>query len=311
PRLVLENRELAKLKGTYVDALPEMVSNRTGRIHPSFHQTGAITGRLSCSDPNLQNIPIRSELGAQIRRAFVPGESGNVLIKADYSQIELRVLAHFSQDKALMAAFAEDRDIHAFVASQLAGIPIDQVTKEQRSRAKTVNFGIVYGQSAFGLSRQTGMSMSEAKDFIASYFDRYPRIQGFLDECIEQAHRHRYVKTMLGRRRPIPDIDSRNASARGAAERLAANTVIQGSAADLIKRAMIHIDRRIIREKRAARMLLQVHDELVFEVPERDVAEEAAMIVEEMSTAIPLEVPVKVDIAAGSNWLDVEEIIAT
>jgi len=306
PRLVLEHRELSKLKGTYVDALPEMVCERTGRIHPSFHQTGAITGRLSCSNPNLQNIPIRTEQGSQIRRAFVPGEAGCVLLKADYSQVELRVLAHFSGDRALSSAFHEDRDIHAFVASQIEGIPIDEVTKQQRGRAKTVNFGIVYGQSAYGLSRQTGMSVSEAKVFIDRYFQRYPQIRGFLDQCVAHAKRHGYVKTMLGRRRAIPDIGSRNQTARSAAERLAVNTVIQGTAADMIKKAMINIDRRIHAEKHPSRMLIQVHDELVFEIPEKHVEEEAAMISAEMSGALELDVPVKVDVAWGPNWLDIE-----
>jgi DNA polymerase-1 len=306
PRLVLEHRELAKLKGTYVDALPEMVCYRTGRIHPSYRQTGAITGRLSCRDPNLQNIPIRTELGAQIRRAFAPGDAGSVLLKADYSQIELRVLAHFSGDGALSAAFHEDRDIHAFVAAQIEGIPLAEVSKQQRNRAKTVNFGIVYGQSAFGLSRQTGMTLAQAKTFIDRYFRRYPEIRGFLDQCIAHARRHGYVKTMLGRRRAIPDIHSRNQNARNTAERLAVNTVIQGTAADMIKRAMINIDRRIRDEKRPSVMLIQVHDELVFETPAKHVEEEAAMISEEMSGAIKLDVPVKVDVAWGPNWLDVE-----
>ncbi|MCZ6815431.1 MAG: DNA polymerase I [Planctomycetota bacterium] len=307
PRWVLEYRELAKLKGTYVDALPELVDQRTGRIHPSFHQTGAVTGRLSCSDPNLQNIPIRTETGAQIRRAFVPGEADWVLLKADYSQIELRVLAHFSGDKALAAAFNEDRDIHAFVASQIEGVPLDQVTNQQRSRAKTVNFGIVYGQSAFGLSRQTGMSMNDARVFIERYFARYPLIRGFLDKCISHARRHGYVKTILGRRRTIREINSRNRTARSAAERFAVNTVVQGSAADMIKRAMINIAARIRKERRPSRMLIQVHDELVFEVPENAVAEESSMIIEEMSRAIPLDVPVKVDAAWGPNWLDMKK----
>ncbi len=305
PKLVLEHRELAKLKGTYVDALPEMVSPRTGRIHPSFHQTGAVTGRLSCSDPNLQNIPIRTPLGAQIRRAFVPGRDGEVLLKADYSQIELRVLAHFSKDEELAAAFRADHDIHAFVAAQIEGVPIEQVTREQRAGAKTVNFGIIYGQSAFGLARQTGMSVGQAKVFIDRYFERYPKIRGFLDECVRHARRHGYVQTILGRRRPIPDINSRNQGIRNAAERFAINTVVQGSAADLIKKAMINIHRRIREEKRPSKMLIQVHDELVFEAPAKSVEEEAAMIRDEMSRAIDLDVPIKVDTAGGPNWLDV------
>jgi DNA polymerase-1 len=305
PKLLLEYRELSKLKSTYVDSLPEMVCKRTGRVHPSFHQTGAVTGRLSCSDPNLQNIPIRTELGAQIRRAFVPGSPDQVLLKADYSQIELRVLAHFSGDENLAAAFREDRDIHAFVASQLNGVPLEEVTKEQRARAKTVNFGIVYGQSAFGLARQTGMSQSEAKLFIERYFQRYPRIRGFLDECIAHARKHGYVKTLMGRRRAISDIESRNQSMRFAAERFAVNTVVQGTAADLIKLAMLNIHRRIQREKRPLKMILQVHDELVFEAPRKSADTQREMIVHEMSNAMQLTVPIKVDIAAGPNWLDV------
>ncbi len=306
PKLLLEYREISKLKGTYVDALPDLVSRQTSRIHPSFHQTGAVTGRLSCSDPNLQNIPIRTPMGAQIRRAFVPGDPKSVLLKADYSQIELRVLAHFSKDPKLAAAFRDDQDIHAFVASQIEGVPIDQVTSAQRAGAKTVNFGIVYGQSAFGLARQTGMPQAQAKAFIERYFERYPMIRGFLDECIAYAKRHGYVKTILGRRRAIPDIDSRNQTARNAAERLAVNTVVQGSAADLIKRAMINLDRRIREEKLPLRMLIQVHDELVFEVPSREAKELAAVVSQEMSKAIELTIPIKVDVAWGPNWLDVK-----
>ena len=308
PGLVLEYRELSKLKSTYVDALPEMVSNRTGRIHPSFHQIGAITGRLSCSDPNLQNIPIRTELGSRIRRAFVPSDDQTVLIKADYSQIELRVLAHFSGDKALRDAFENDRDIHATVAAQLAGIDIEDVTKEQRARAKTVNFGIVYGQTAFGLARSTGMSQAEARDFIEAYFKTYPTIRAFLDSCVDHARQHGFVETILGRRREIRDIDSRNRTAKQQAERFAANTVIQGSAADMIKAAMVKLDRQIEAEQRPSKMLIQVHDELVFECPKKALKKEVAMIVDCMASAIPLDVPVKVDVAAGANWLDGETV---
>ncbi len=304
PKLLLEYRELTKLKGTYVDALPEMVHPKTNRIHPIFHQTGAVTGRLSCSEPNLQNIPIRTEAGAQIRKAFIPGMNDWVLVKADYSQIELRVLAHFCGDEALSAAFRDDRDIHAFVASQIHGIPLDAVTKDQRAQAKTVNFGIIYGQSAFGLARQTGMPVGEARDFIDRYFGRYPKIRGFLDSCIAHAKRHGYVRTLLGRRRTIADISSRNQTARNAAERLAVNTVVQGTAADMIKLAMIRIHRRIEKEARPSRMLIQVHDELVFETPTNAVNEEAAMIREEMAAALLLSVPVKVDVGWGKNWLD-------
>jgi DNA polymerase-1 len=304
PPLLLEYRELQKLRGTYVDALPRARSARTGRIHTSYHQTGAITGRLSSSDPNLQNIPVRTELGRQVRRAFVPREADEVLIVADYSQIELRVLAHFCEDEALIRAFTEQRDVHAFVASQINGVPLDDVTKEMRSRAKTVNFGIIYGQSAFGLAQATGMTRAEAKAFIEAYFERYPRIREFIDRCIEDAKRDGDVRTIFGRRRPIPEIHSRNRTARAQAERLAVNTVIQGSAADLIKTAMLQLHRRMIDEKLPLRMLLQVHDELVFEAPRDRAAEMSAVISDAMSHALDLKVPLHVDVHSGANWLE-------
>ncbi|MEP0842807.1 MAG: DNA polymerase I [Phycisphaerae bacterium] len=304
PQLIREYRELVKLKGTYIDTLPTMINPRTGRVHTSFNQIGAVTGRLSSSDPNLQNIPIRTEIGRQIRRAFVPGDKDHVLLTADYSQIELRVLAHFSRDAALIRAFEEDRDIHQFVAAEVAGVPLEQVTREMRSRAKAVNFGIVYGQTAYGLARQTGMSTSEAQAFIDRYFARYPGVRRFMDQTIAAARRTGQVSTILGRRRAIPDINSRNQTARNAAERLACNSPIQGSAADLIKRAMIQIHRRIRDERRPSRMLLQVHDELVFEVARGAIEAEAAFIRHEMCNALPLCVPVKVDIAWGESWLE-------
>ncbi|HUU97141.1 MAG TPA: DNA polymerase I [Phycisphaerae bacterium] len=304
PTRLLEYRELQKLRGTYLEALPNALSRRTGRIHTSYHQTGAVTGRLSSSEPNLQNIPVRTELGRQIRRAFVPRGRDEVLIIADYSQIELRVLAHFCQDEALLEAFAADRDIHAFVAAQVNGVPLEAVTKEMRGRAKAVNFGIIYGQSAFGLSRTTGMSRTEAKAFIDDYFRRYPRIRGFLDQCIEDAKRDGYVRTILGRRRPIPNIDSRNHTVRAQAERLAVNTVIQGSAADLIKTAMIQLHRRIRQERLALRMLLQVHDELVCEAPRKQAPHLSEAIADVMSHAMGLRVPLKVDVHTGENWLE-------
>ncbi len=304
PRLVREYRELAKLKGTYVDTLPQMICSRTGRVHASFNQTVAVTGRLSSSDPNLQNIPIRTELGRQIRRAFVPHEPGHVLVTADYSQIELRVLAHFCQDEALIEAFTQDHDIHRFVAAQVFGVPLEAVTREQRGRAKAVNFGIIYGQSAYGLSRTTGMPVAEAQGFIDMYFLRYPGIRRFIDQTVATARRRGHVETILGRRRAIPEIDSRNRGLRSAAERFAVNTVIQGSAADLIKRAMIGIH-RLIREKgRPSRLLIQVHDELVFDVSTAAVEDEARFIREGMCNALPLRVPVKVDLAWGDNWLE-------
>lgn len=304
PALVKEYRELIKLKGTYMDRLPQMICQRTGRIHAGFNQTTAITGRLSSSDPNLQNIPIRTEIGRRIRKAFVPRDADHVLLTGDYSQIELRVLAHFCRDEALRAAFAEDRDIHQFVASQVFGVPLEEVTREQRGRAKAVNFGIIYGQTPFGLSRGTGMSVSEAEEFIRRYFRSYPGIRGFIDQTIAEAKRNGFVRTILGRRRAVPEINSRNRNLRTQAERLAVNTVIQGSAADLIKRAMIAIHRRIVNERRPSRMIIQVHDELVFDVPRAAVEKEADFIRQEMTTALPLDVPIKVDLGWGDNWLD-------
>lgn len=303
-KLLLEYRELQKLRGTYVDALPASRSRRTGRVHTSYHQTGAVTGRLSSSEPNLQNIPIRTEAGREIRRAFVPRSSEERLIVADYSQVELRVLAHYCEDEELIRAFAEDRDIHQFVAAQLNNVPLDAVTREMRGRAKAVNFGLIYGQTAFGLAQGTGMSRTEATAFIEAYFKRYPRIRGFIDRCIAGARRDGFVRTMLGRRRPITNLDSRNSSARAQAERLAVNTVIQGSAADLIKIAMIRLDRRIRAESLPLRMLLQVHDELVCEGPAARADDLATVVRETMSGAARLRVPLKVDIASGTNWLE-------
>jgi DNA polymerase-1 len=302
--LLLESREIQKLRGTYVDALPAQLSRRTGRIHTSYHQTGTVTGRLSSSEPNLQNIPIRTEAGRQIRRAFIPRSKDELLVVADYSQIELRVLAHFCEDPALMQAFAEDQDIHAFVAAQVNGVPLSEVTKEMRSRAKAVNFGIIYGQTAFGLAQATGMSRTEAQTFINAYFAGYPRIREFIDRCIADAKRDGLVRTILGRRRPIENLNSQNASVRAQAERFAVNTVIQGSAADLIKTAMLQLHRRISAERLSLRMLLQVHDELVCEAPRTDAAAMADIIREVMTSAMELRVPLKVDVASGENWLE-------
>ena len=303
PKLVLEYRELGKLKGTYVDTLPTMISKRTGRVHTSFNQIGAVTGRLSSSDPNLQNIPMRTELGRQIRRAFVPGQLDGVLMAGDYSQIELRILAHFTQDPGLLAAFREDRDIHAFVASQIFDVPLEAVTSQQRGRAKTVNFGIIYGQGAHGLAQQTGMSNADAKDFIAKYFQRYPGIRRFIDECIRFAEQNGYVQTLMGRRRPILEIRSRNPGIRAQAERLAINSVIQGTAADMMKKAMVAVHRRT-ESQPDTWMLIQVHDELVFELPAAKVEALADMVHRQMAEALPLDVPIKVDLSWGANWLE-------
>jgi len=303
PGMVLEYRSLAKLKNTYVDALGTLVNPRTRRVHTSFNQTVAATGRLSSSNPNLQNIPVRTELGRQIRGAFVPQNKSDCILSADYSQIELRLLAHFSKDETLRAAFAADQDIHRFVASQIYGVPLDQVTSEQRSRCKTVNFGIIYGQGAVGLARNIGMTTAEARDFIERYFARYSSIRAFIDECVAKAKRTGYAETILGRRRPITNIRSANQGRRAQAERLAVNTVIQGSAADLIKVAMIRVHRRIETERLPLRMLLQVHDELVFEAPIAEVGQHAKWIAEEMVNAIPFDVPLKVDTKSGPSWL--------
>jgi DNA polymerase-1 len=304
PRLVLEYRSLVKLKNTYLDNLTEYVNPRTGRIHASFNQTGAETGRLSCSDPNLQNIPIRTDEGRRIRLAFVPGDRGkNVLLTADYSQIELRVLAHFTQEPALMRTFEADEDIHAAVAAEVFGVPLEKVTKAQRGQAKTINFGIIYGVSAFGLARRIeGLTMQAAQDLINAYNKRFPAIEKFLQKCVMEAGSQGYVETILGRRRAIPDIHSGIVSMRNAAERMAINSVVQGSAADLIKVAMLNIYRRMKREGRPSKLLLQVHDELVFETPEKHVEAEAAMVREEMQNAMKLTVPLKVEVGWGKNW---------
>jgi len=304
PALVLEYRELTKLLGTYVGPLPELISPRSQRVHASFHQTVAATGRLSSSDPNLQNIPVRTEQGREIRKAFVASATDRVLITADYSQIELRILAHLSKDDALITAFESDQDIHSFVAAQLAGVPIEEVSKDDRNRAKAVNFGIIYGQGAFGLARNLGISRAHASDFIDDYKRRYPGIPRFMDECIAEADRKGHVTTMLGRRRPIPEIRSKNRNLRAQGERLAINTVVQGSAADMIKVAMVRIRDRITRESLDLELLIQVHDELVLDGPRDDVESLADIVRDEMIAALPLDVPMKVDTAWGENWLE-------
>lgn len=304
PPLVLQYRELAKLKNTYVDKLPKMVSSRTGRLHASFDQTGAITGRLSSRDPNLQNIPVRSEMGRKIRQAFVACDTDHLILAADYSQIELRLLAHFCGDPALRKAFEEGQDIHRKVAAEINGIETDEVTSEQRNAAKAVNFGIVYGQSAFGLARSLSISMSDAKAFIDAYFDRFPGIRTFIDECIEKAKSKGFAETILGRRRPIEGLTSKNRQQISLGERLAVNTVVQGSAADLIKKAMIELHRVYLNGELQARMLVQVHDELVFDIHKGQVEQESQLIRNIMEHALELEIPVVVDIETGSNWAE-------
>ncbi len=304
-RLVLEYRQLTKLKSTYVDALPALIRSQTGRVHTTFAQTGTATGRLSSANPNLQNIPIRTELGREIRAAFI-AEPGHVLLAADYSQIELRLLAHFSKDKLLLEAFQRGDDIHTLTASQVFGIPPLMVTPGHRRQAKVVNFGIVYGLSAFGLSQQLGIEPGEARKFIDAYFEKYAGVRAFIDATLEQTRRDRKVKTLFGRIRPIPDIDSKNATQRGFAERTAVNTPLQGTAADLIKLAMIRIDEEIRKRGLKSRMTLQVHDELVFEVPESEVDAMKPLVRERMEQAHALAVPLLVEIGVGLNWRDLE-----
>ncbi len=303
PGVVLDYRKLTKLLGTYLKALGAYIHPVTGRVHTSFHQAGTATGRLSSSDPNLQNIPIRTDEGREIRTAFV-APPGCVLLSADYSQVELRVLAHFCGDETLAEAFRAGQDIHRAVAAEVFAVTPDEVTSEQRARAKTVNFGIIYGQTAFGLSVSLRIPRREAAEFINRYRSRFPRIDEFLGQCIQAAKERGYVETIFGRRRRIAEIDARNPQRRAAAERLAINSVVQGSAADLIKQAMINISRRIEAEDRPGRMLLQIHDELLFELPQEAVDAEREMIVEEMTAAIQLNVPLKVDVAVGANWME-------
>jgi len=303
PAMVLDYRKLQKLIGTYCESLTSYIHPATGRIHTSFHQAGTATGRLSSSDPNLQNIPVRTEEGRQIRSAFVADE-GCLLLSADYSQVELRVLAHLCEDPTMMAAFHDDQDIHRIVAAEVFSVPAADVTPDMRSRAKTVNFGIIYGQTAFGLAATLRISRTEAANFINAYRQRFPRIQDFLQACIDFARSRGHVETLFGRRRRITDIDSRNPGKRNLAERLAINSVVQGSAADLIKQAMVNIDRRIRQENRPAKMLLQIHDELLFEAPQEQIESLREMVVHEMSTAIKLRVPLKVDAGAARNWMD-------
>jgi DNA polymerase-1 len=310
PRKLLEHRKIAKLKGTYVDTLPVLVQPRTGRLHTKFNQTVAATGRLSSSDPNLQNIPIRSEQGGQIRQAFLP-QSGWELLCADYSQIELRLLAHFSGDAVLKKAFAQGTDIHALVGAQIAGVPVDQVTAEMRRVAKTVNFGVIYGMSAFGLAQRLDISQEDGARFIDAYFARYPRVLQYQDGLLETCRTRGYVDTILGRRRALtgirPESTYRN---RNQPEREAINMQIQGSAADLIKYAMLAIHRRLAREKHEARLLLQIHDELVLEVPPKEREAVANLVREEMTQALAdrMDVTIDVDVAVGPNWLDTETL---
>jgi DNA polymerase-1 len=301
---ILDYRGLTKLKSTYVDSLPQMVNKRTGRIHTSYNQAVAATGRLSSNNPNLQNIPIRTERGREIRKAFVPRNEKCTLLAADYSQIELRIIAELSGDEGMINAFKDGIDIHTATASKVYGIPIEEVTKEQRRHAKTVNFGIIYGISAFGLSERLGIMRKEAKEIIDQYFEKYPGVKAYMEKSVEFAKEHGYVETIKGRRRYLRDINSRNFVVRGFAERNAINAPIQGSSADMIKIAMINIFDEMNRKGFKSKMILQVHDELIFDVYKDELDELKPIVRKLMETAIPLKVPVVVDMNTGDNWLE-------
>ncbi len=305
---ILEYRQLSKLNSTYVEGLLNIVDPRTSKVHTSFNQTITATGRLSSTEPNLQNIPVKTELGKQIRTAFVPSKSGHLFLAADYSQIELRIMAHMSEDTVLVDSFNRDEDIHTRTAAEVFGVPMDEVTKTQRRNAKAVNFGIIYGQSDFGLSKELGITRKEAKTYIDGYFAKYHGVRQWIDQTIAQVRQDGYITTMFGRRRLISDINSKNFNLRSFAERTAVNTPIQGSAADIIKVAMIQIDTALTKSRLKAKMLLQVHDELIFEVAPHEIAILIKIVKQCMENAAQLNVPLKVDVSAGFNWFDMERI---
>jgi len=301
PELILRHRTLSKLNSTYVEALPKLISPKTGRIHTNFHQTGTATGRLSSKDPNLQNIPIRDEEGRRIRSAFIP-DKGRTFLSADYSQIELVVLAHLSEDPGLSSAFASGADVHRRTGALIFGVPEENVTPEQRRAAKTINFGVMYGMSAFRLSRELAIPRAEADKFIDFYFRQYPRIREFIEKTVKEAERTGKVKTILGRERPIPAINSRNKTEKMGAERMAVNTPIQGSAADIVKLAMLRVTRRLAAERLASKLILEVHDELIFEVPLGEVERMKSLVKEEMEGAITLGIPLRASVETGMSW---------
>jgi len=307
PKKLLEYRELAKLKSTYIDSLPELINPKTGRVHTSFNQTVTATGRLSSSEPNLQNIPVKTEEGRKIRKAFIASSRDSVLLSADYSQIELRILAHLSGDKQLAKAFREGLDIHAFTAALVFGVKEKDVTPEMRGMAKTVNFGIVYGMSPYGLSQSLGIEVNKAKEFIDSYFERYPDVRKYLESLVEEAREKGFVTTILGRRRYIPEINNQNVQIRQFAERTAINAPIQGSAADVIKVAMIAINEKLVSGGMEAKMTLQVHDELVFDVPKKELEKAYKIVKVGMEDVIKLKIPVEAHIEVGKNWLEMDE----
>ena len=303
---ILTYRELTKLKSTYVDALPGLINPRTGRLHTSYNQAVAVTGRLSSNNPNLQNIPIRTERGREIRKAFVPRDNQHCIVSADYSQVELRIVAAISGDEEMIRNFRDKKDIHTATAAKVYGVEESAVTKDMRRAAKAVNFGIIYGQSAFGLAENIGVSRTEAKTIIDNYFKQYPSIKQYMDGSIHFAKEHGYVETLMGRKRWLKDIYSANFTVRGFAERNAINMPIQGTAADMIKLAMIAIHHRIIKEKMRSKMILQVHDELVFDVPLGEETALKQLVSECMSSAmeLPHHLPLEVETGSGANWLE-------
>ncbi|MFZ2196922.1 MAG: DNA polymerase I, partial [Thermodesulfovibrionales bacterium] len=303
PREVLNYRSLTKLKSTYLDTLPSLINQQTGRLHTSFNQTVTATGRLSSSEPNLQNIPVRGEWGTRIREAFIT-EPGNLLLSADYSQVELRILAHLSADKGLIDAFNMDIDVHTRTASELYGVSLDKVTSEMRRTAKTVNFGVIYGISSFGLSEALNIDRRDAEKYIRQYFDRHPGVREYIKNILAGAKEKGYVKTLFGRKRPVPELNSHNKNIQQQGERLAVNSPIQGTAADIIKMAMIHIRENLQNQKLNAKMILQVHDELLFEVPEPELKTVLEIVKNNMEKVVMLSVPIKVDIGYGKNWAE-------
>jgi DNA polymerase-1 len=303
-RLILEHRTATKLKSTYADALPAAIFPKTGRVHTTYNQAVTATGRLQSQDPNLQNIPVRTELGQEIRKAFVPRGGDYLLLSADYSQIELRIIAALSRDPGMMKAFAQGQDIHSATAARIYGVTLDDTTPEMRRQAKMVNFGIIYGISSFGLAQRLGIPRHEAAAIIDQYFRQYPGIQKYIQDTIAFAREHAYVATVSGRRRYLRDINSANATIRSAAERTAINTPIQGSAADMIKLAMVQIYQALAKRHLKTRMIMQVHDELVFDLCRPEEQEVRALVEEKMKTAMPLAVPIAVDMGLGQNWLE-------
>ncbi|GBE29484.1 DNA polymerase I, thermostable [bacterium BMS3Bbin04] len=303
PNRILEHRELNKLLGTYVNALPELVNPDTGRVHTSYLQTVAATGRLASANPNLQNIPIRTERGAEIRKAFIP-EDGHSLVSIDYSQIELRMMAHLSGDEALIEAFQQGEDIHISTAAKIFNVKPEEVTKEQRSGVKQVNYGVLFGMREFGLSQRMGISIQEAREFIEGYFGAFPGVKRYIDHLLEDSRKTGMVKTVLGRRRPLPELQSSNRNLVQSGERMAIASAVQGSAADLIKLAMLKLDADIDREQLPYSMLLQVHDELIFEVPEGEEEDSISWIKQRMESAMTLKVPIVADAGYGKNWLE-------